>query len=82
MFRVNKKMPYDCSKTGDSHLNKKYREAENRIQSEHTLQEYNDQKQLSNNLTMYETVQDDIIKKPEIDKIKDGNFDTSITLLG
>jgi len=56
MFRVNKKMPYDCSKTGDSHLNKKYREAENRIQSEHTLQEYNDQKQLSNNLTMYETV--------------------------
>ncbi len=38
-------------------------------------------KQLTENLKMYETVWDDIINKREIDKINDSNFDTNITLI-
>ncbi|WP_299527304.1 ester cyclase [uncultured Lutibacter sp.] len=38
-------------------------------------------KQLADNLKMYETVWDDIINKGEIDKINDTNFDKKITLI-
>jgi len=38
-------------------------------------------KQLSDNLKMYETVWDDIINKREIDKINETNFDNNITLI-
>ena len=38
-------------------------------------------KQLADNLKMYETVWDDIINKREIDKINETNFDNNITLI-
>lgn len=38
-------------------------------------------KQLAENLKMYESVWDDIINKREIDKINETNFDTNITLI-
>ncbi len=39
------------------------------------------EKQLTDNLEMYETVWDDILNKREIDKINETNFDTSITFV-
>jgi len=39
------------------------------------------EKQLTDNLKMYETVWDDIINKREIDKINETNFDKNITLI-
>lgn len=37
------------------------------------------EKELSDNLKMFETIWDDIINKGEIDKINEANFDTNIT---
>ncbi|MEL4456540.1 ester cyclase [Lutimonas vermicola] len=55
-------------------------ETKNQPSTEHLALEKAD-KQLSNNLKMYETVWDDIINKGEIDKINETNFDNNITLI-
>lgn len=55
-------------------------ETKNEASAEHLALEKVD-KQLSDNLKMYETVWDDIINKREIDKINETNFDNNITLI-
>ncbi len=55
-------------------------ETVNEPSAEHLALE-NAEKELSDNLKMYETVWDDIINKREIDKINETNFDNNITLI-
>ena len=55
-------------------------ETKNEPSAEHIALEKAD-KQLNENLKMYETVWDDIINKREIDKINETNFDSNITLI-
>ena len=55
-------------------------ETKNEPSAEHLALEKAD-KQLKENLKMYETVWDDIINKREIDKINETNFDPNITLI-
>lgn len=55
-------------------------EAVNEPSAEHRALE-SAEKQLADNLEMYETVWDDIVNKGEIDKINSSNFDENITLI-
>jgi hypothetical protein len=55
-------------------------EAVNEPTAEHLALE-NAEKQLSENLEMYETVWDDILNSREIDKINETNFDPNITMV-